>query len=88
MSGIMVLYQGLKRVVTGVGVQYDLTSQTTAAGQLRALASTLLFHKTEKNVLEESTFFSSSSQNGATLTPNANEASVALNVTSTIGSRR
>ncbi len=87
MTGLLVLDQGEKKVVTGVSVSYDPTSQLSPIGLLRTAKSKPLFNRSERYDLEESIYFSSTTASGATITHDSNKVARVMSVSTTVGSK-
>ena len=87
MTGLIVLDDGKKKIVSGVSVQYDPTSQVSPLGVLRTASTSVVFNRSERFNLEESIYFSSTTASGATITHDSNKCVRVMSVSSTIGSK-
>lgn len=88
MAGLLVLDDdGKKKIVSGVGVTFDPTSQVSSLGILRTASSIPIFNRSERYDLEENFYFTSSTVSGATITHDTNKASRIMAVTSLAGSK-
>lgn len=87
MTGLVVLDDGKKKLVSGVGVSFDPTVQVNTLGLLRTSTARVLFNRSERYPLEEDIYFSTSLVTGATSTHNADKAVRVLSVTATAGSK-